>query len=287
MARGDQGEAAGCGWRPPAGLGQGRAAGRGQRQLALRNSDINRLSREIHVVGALDFQVPHLLELRRGSVVSGGGLRHTPFIFRGGGDHHVTGCRLPPWSPHRWRPCWRVCERFQQWYGRPNWGMVEDLLGARPPLRGGGKNEYAAIKATWLRDHVRHTPAGGSPDVLRHDRATTDIAGCAPLMMFWIYQRFPQWCPAQRNVVTFPLAARLNGLQQENQDKHETQMITARLDLDRLGLAQFACTPYDDPAWDALQPAWMLTVEEQQTWRAVVPIVCFVYVRIHHVDRVK
>ncbi|MED6160096.1 hypothetical protein PIB30_048221 [Stylosanthes scabra] len=53
-------------------------------------------------------------------------------------------------------------------------------------------------------------------------------------------------------------------------------MIAARADLDRVGLAQFVCTPYDDPAWDALRPAWMLTVEEQLTWRAVVPIVCFI-----------
>ncbi|MED6213443.1 hypothetical protein PIB30_093395 [Stylosanthes scabra] len=105
--------------------------------------------------------------------------------------------------------------------------------------------------------------------------------------MSWIYQRFLQWCPAQRNVVTFPLAARLNGMRQENWDRHETRMLTARLDLDRLGLAQFACTPYVDPAWDALRPAWMLTVEEQRTWRVVVPIVCFMYVRMHHVDRVK
>ncbi|MED6163302.1 hypothetical protein PIB30_078501 [Stylosanthes scabra] len=62
-----------------------------------------------------------------------------------------------------------------------------------------------------------------------------------------------QWCPVQRNVVTFPLAAR-----------------------------------YDlSHAHDALRPAWMLTVEERRTWRAVVPIVCFMYVRMHHVDRVK
>ncbi|MED6172368.1 hypothetical protein PIB30_049448 [Stylosanthes scabra] len=53
------------------------------------------------------------------------------------------------------------------WYGRPTWGMVENLLGARPPLRGGWKNEYAAIKTTWLRDRVRQTPADGPLDVLR------------------------------------------------------------------------------------------------------------------------
>ncbi|MED6196303.1 hypothetical protein PIB30_046188 [Stylosanthes scabra] len=40
------------------------------------------------------------------------------------------------------------------------------------------------------------------------DQATTDIAGCTPLMMSWIYQRFPQWCLDERNVVVFPLASR-------------------------------------------------------------------------------
>ncbi|MED6172251.1 hypothetical protein PIB30_048298 [Stylosanthes scabra] len=31
----------------------------------------------------------------------------------------------------------------------------------------------------------------------------------------------------------------------------------------------------------------MLTVEEQKTWRAVVPIVSFMYVRMYHMDWVK
>ncbi|MED6211777.1 hypothetical protein PIB30_076814, partial [Stylosanthes scabra] len=56
-------------------------------------------------------------------------------------------------------------------------------LGARPPLRGGGKNEYAAIKTTWLRDRVRHTPADGPPDVLRQ------YARCYILLMIgcWLF----------------------------------------------------------------------------------------------------
>ncbi|MED6195566.1 hypothetical protein PIB30_039081 [Stylosanthes scabra] len=50
-SRGDQSEAAGRRRRPPAAGGRGRTAGRGQRQPALRSPDINRLSREVHVVG--------------------------------------------------------------------------------------------------------------------------------------------------------------------------------------------------------------------------------------------
>ncbi|MED6211393.1 hypothetical protein PIB30_073280 [Stylosanthes scabra] len=64
---------------------------------------------------------------------------------------------------------------FQQWYGRPMWGMVEELLGVRPPLRMGGKNEYAAIKMTWLRDRVRHIPADGSADTLTPARSSHGV----------------------------------------------------------------------------------------------------------------
>ncbi|MED6145287.1 hypothetical protein PIB30_023685 [Stylosanthes scabra] len=53
---------------------------------------------------------------------------------------------------------------FMQWYGRSMWQMVDELLGARPSLRGGGKKEYAAIKVRWLRDRVRHTPVNDKSD---------------------------------------------------------------------------------------------------------------------------
>ncbi|MED6218126.1 hypothetical protein PIB30_024006 [Stylosanthes scabra] len=89
----------------------------------------------------------------------------------------------------------------------------------------------------------------------------------------WIYQRFPRWCPDHRDVVVFPLVARLNEYQQLNRDNHERRMVQIRAELDRLGVHEFACTPYGAPAWDALRPAWKFTEEEQRTWRAVVPIV--------------
>ncbi|MED6121985.1 hypothetical protein PIB30_035422 [Stylosanthes scabra] len=91
----------------------------------------------------------------------------------------------------------------------------------------------------WLRERVRWTPAQASVDELRQyarcyillmigcwlfseksdnmvsaaDRDTTDIAGCTPLIMSWIYQRFPRWCPDHRDAIVFPLVARLNGYQ--------------------------------------------------------------------------
>ncbi|MED6160016.1 hypothetical protein PIB30_047556 [Stylosanthes scabra] len=41
------------------------------------------------------------------------------------------------------------------------------------------------------------------------------------------------------------------------------------------------------PQWRAIEPAWVNEMGEIQTWLATVPIVLFMYVRFHHVDRVK
>ncbi|MED6121874.1 hypothetical protein PIB30_034192 [Stylosanthes scabra] len=107
------------------------------------------------------------------------------------------------------------------------------------------------------------------------DRDTTDIAGCTPLIMSWIYQMFLRFCPEQRDIIVFPLVSRFGGNLQLNRDNHERRMVQFRQALDRLGVHEFAWTPYDDQQWEALRPAWMLTDEEQMTWRTVVPIVCF------------
>ncbi|MED6157217.1 hypothetical protein PIB30_021414 [Stylosanthes scabra] len=61
--------------------------------------------------------------------------------------------------------------------------MVEDILGARPNPRGGGKNEYVAVTLSWLRDRVRHTPAHAPEDKLRQ------FARCYILLMIgcWLF----------------------------------------------------------------------------------------------------
>ncbi|MED6110280.1 hypothetical protein PIB30_041471 [Stylosanthes scabra] len=41
------------------------------------------------------------------------------------------------------------------------------------------------------------------------------------------------------------------------------------------------------PQWRTIEPAWVNEAGEIQTWLATVPIVLFMYVRFHHVDRVK
>ncbi|MED6174443.1 hypothetical protein PIB30_069038, partial [Stylosanthes scabra] len=52
-------------------------------------------------------------------------------------------------------------------------------------------------------------------------------------------------------------------------------------------LKRFVWTPYMAPQWCAIELAWVNEVGEIMTWLATVPIVLFIYVRFHHVDRVK
>ncbi|MED6187822.1 hypothetical protein PIB30_116749 [Stylosanthes scabra] len=118
-------------------------------------------------------------------------------------------------------------------------------------------------------------------------RNVTDIAGCIPLLMSWIYHRFPKLGPSDRDVATFPLAVRLIGLGQQSRDRREVRMLRWRYKLDTMGLDQFRWTPYDVPELQALSPDWLRSVHEIHTWRAVVPLVCFNFVEFHHVDRVK
>ncbi|MED6223524.1 hypothetical protein PIB30_074710 [Stylosanthes scabra] len=45
--------------------------------------------------------------------------------------------------------------------------------------------------------------------------------------------------------------------------------------------------PYMAPQWRVMEPGWVNEVGEIETWLAMVPIVLFMYVRFHHVNRVK
>ncbi|XP_025630442.1 uncharacterized protein [Arachis hypogaea] len=134
--------------------------------------------------------------------------------------------------------------------------------------------------------------------------------------MSWIYQRFPQWCPPDRGVYQYPLAARLVGLQQQSRDQHQARVLYWRVSIDWLRFdeishvikdfcyfkyllccntcyfvtqifVQFAWRVYDDPALQALCPHWFREEEEWGTWLSAVPLVCFNIVRFHHVDRVN
>ncbi|MED6209816.1 hypothetical protein PIB30_058296 [Stylosanthes scabra] len=49
---------------------------------------------------------------------------------------------------------------------------------------------------------------------------------------------------------------------------------------------QFRWTPYDTQELQAIVPDWLHSRGEVYTWRSIVPVVCFNYVHMHHVDRV-
>ncbi|XP_052116115.1 serine/threonine-protein phosphatase 7 long form homolog [Arachis duranensis] len=126
--------------------------------------------------------------------------------------------------------------------------------------------------------HIRWLPLLGDPP---------QCDGCILLLISWIYHRFPQWEPSDRDVATFPLAARLVSLGQQSRDHHEGRLLRWRHRLDTVSFDQFRWTPYDRPELQALCPDWLRSGHEIHTWRAVVPLVCFNFVEFHHVDRVK
>ncbi|RYQ92291.1 hypothetical protein Ahy_B09g098476 [Arachis hypogaea] len=114
-------------------------------------------------------------------------------------------------------------------------------------------------------------------------RGITDITGCTPLLMSWIYQRFSQWCPPDRRIYQYPLAERMS----QSRDQHEARVLRWRVSIDRLRFDEFAWRVYDDLSLQTLCLPWFCDEEEWGTWLSAVPLVCFIIVRFHHVDRVK
>ncbi|RYR78200.1 hypothetical protein Ahy_A01g002930 [Arachis hypogaea] len=100
---------------------------------------------------------------------------------------------------------------------------------------------------------------------LAAQRGVTDIAGCTPLLMSWIYQRFSQWYPPNRGVYQYLLAARLDGLQQQSRNQHQARVLYWRVSIDRLYFDEFAWRVYDDPALQALCSHWFREEEEWGT----------------------
>ncbi|MED6128191.1 hypothetical protein PIB30_095211 [Stylosanthes scabra] len=79
----------------------------------------------------------------------------------------------------------------------------------------------------------------------------------------------------------------LNGLGQTSRDTQTRRMLDLRNELDRVGFNDFVWTPYMSSAWQDIELGWVNEEGEIKTWLATVPIVLFMYVRFHHVDRVK
>ncbi|MED6115566.1 hypothetical protein PIB30_091873 [Stylosanthes scabra] len=113
-------------------------------------------------------------------------------------------------------------------------------------------------------------------------RDTLEISDCILLMFSWIYQRFPSLCPPSRDLFVFPLVSRL-----VLSDHHSPRMLDLINELDRVGFNDFTWTPYILSTWRDIEPDWVTEEGEIETLRASIPIVLFMFVRYHHVDRVK
>ncbi|MED6227305.1 hypothetical protein PIB30_112294 [Stylosanthes scabra] len=79
---------------------------------------------------------------------------------------------------------------------------------------------------------------------------------------------------------------RLVGAPQPARDQQEGKLLRWRARLDRVSVEQFRWTPYDSPEMQALIQEWMRAQPEVHTWRSAVPVVCFNFVHMHHIDRV-
>ncbi|RYR63749.1 hypothetical protein Ahy_A04g021510 [Arachis hypogaea] len=287
-------------------------------------SDINRLNKKWHIVGALDFERYRLLLPRRSSHTMsppevllpflkeagfGDAIQLKDFIF----DNTLISAFVERWRPetHTFHLSWGECtitlqdvayhlglctdgepvvecmRDFQTWHQCSTWQWVEDLLGARPPMQSQGRKEGFAIKLAWLRERVQNIPAGAGDDTLRQ------YARCYILMLIGGYLMTDK----SNNLVHIrwlPLLAdfdrcrqMLVGLGQQSRDHHEGRLLRWRHRLDTVCFDQFRWTPYDRPELQALCPDWLRSGHEIHTWRAVVPLVCFNFVEFHHVDRVK
>ncbi|KAL4344014.1 hypothetical protein AHAS_Ahas11G0136000 [Arachis hypogaea] len=172
-----------------------------------------------------------------------------------------------------------------------------------PPPQHEDKKRNFRLKTTWLRNKVSHNSTGADASTLcqrsallshtyhslgsavRHD--TTDITRCVPLVMSWIYHRFPTFCPAGFDTLKFSLASRLVGLGQQIRDNHHDKGLRLRSSLDALRFDEFRWTPYDVPQLRQMTPDWIKSIREIHTWRSMVPLVCFHFVEFHHVERIK
>ncbi|MED6142902.1 hypothetical protein PIB30_001669 [Stylosanthes scabra] len=144
----------------------------------MRSADINQLNDSTHLYGAVDFQY-----VLRCTHVGKAGDTHLPSAIRRG-DYYTTGCRIPLGLTDGRRACWRLRERLPAALWEIDVADGSGYLGGEArPQRGGGKNEYVAVKLSWLRDQVRRTPKQAEVSVLKQ------FARCYILLMIgcWLF----------------------------------------------------------------------------------------------------
>ncbi|XP_072073033.1 serine/threonine-protein phosphatase 7 long form homolog [Arachis hypogaea] len=171
------------------------------------DGDINRLNETTHYAGATDFERPCLLLPRRVShtlpppdaivpYLDEAGFSDTMplrnFIF----DNSLISALVEQrrLETHRFYLSWDevtitlqdvvyhlglrahgnpvggcLCD-FGRWYAKETWVLVEQLLGARPPVaahQATQRKESFTLKLVWLRNRVRQMPQTDDPETLR------------------------------------------------------------------------------------------------------------------------
>ncbi|QHO16557.1 uncharacterized protein DS421_10g304530 [Arachis hypogaea] len=112
---------------------------------------------------------------------------------------------------------------------------------------------------------------------LAAQRGVTDIDGCTPLLMSWIYKRFFEWCPPDRGVYQYPLFASRAGISMG------PGSCVGGFPSTGYGSTRI----YDDPALQALCLPWFCEEEEWGTWLSAISLLCFNIFRFYHIDWVK
>ncbi|MED6169385.1 hypothetical protein PIB30_020861 [Stylosanthes scabra] len=92
--------------------------------------------------------------------------------------------------------------------------------------------------------------------------------------------------PPEFAVDAWPLAERLIGSRQGSRDVQEGRLLRWRARIDILTWDEIRWTPYDTLGIQALIPDWMRSQGEVDTWHSAMPVVCFNFVGMHHIDRV-
>ncbi|QHN85109.1 uncharacterized protein DS421_16g534470 [Arachis hypogaea] len=151
---------------------------------AENDGDINRLNEMTHYAGTADFKRPCLLLPRRVSHTLSPPDAIVPYLAEAGFDDRVplrdftfTNSLISALDVAyhlglcaHGNPVEGCLRDFGRWYHTETWALVEQLLGARPPVttqQGEQRKESFTLKLVWLRNRVRQMPPTDDPETLR------------------------------------------------------------------------------------------------------------------------
>ncbi|RYR61124.1 hypothetical protein Ahy_A04g018251 [Arachis hypogaea] len=280
---------------------------------ARNDGDINRLNKTSHYARAADFERPRLLLSRRVSHTLSPPDAIIPYLdeARFGDtvplkdftfDNSLISALVERWLPEThtfhlprgevtitlqdvayhlglWEhgnPVGGCLRDFGRWYGMETWAMVEQLLGAKPPVaaqQAAQRKESFTLKLVWLRDRVRQMPPTDDPETLRQ------YARCYIMLLIGGYLLIDKF----NNLVHIHWLLFLRDFAECRALSWDSVVLAWTYQ----SLCLFASRVYDAPAMQSLCLHWFREEEEWGTWLSAGPLVCFNIVQFHHIDRVK